>query len=84
MPQRSRALARVMPPFRARPMLQDPFDPEAIRQSLKKQGIAEMRTVAMPEAVQREYTAEGPQIVLTDAYAPVDNLMAVTFLNRNK
>jgi spermidine synthase/MFS family permease len=59
-----------------------PFDREGLRQALKRQGVEEARTVAMPEQAQDEYTAKEPHIVLTDAYAPVDNLMAATFRNR--
>ena len=53
-----------------------PFDPEALRQSLKRQGIENIKTIAMPESEQDKYVAKEPPIVLTDAYAPVDNLMA--------
>jgi spermidine synthase len=59
-----------------------PFDREALTQSLKRQGVDETLTIAMPEQTQDEYIAKNPQIILTDAYAPVDNLMAVTFRNR--
>jgi PleD family two-component response regulator len=59
-----------------------PFDRQALQQSLKRQGVDETLTIAMPEQLQDEYIAKQPQIILTDAYAPVDNLMAVTFRNR--
>jgi spermidine synthase len=59
-----------------------PFDREGLRQALKRQGVEEARTVAMPEQQQDAYIAKQPQLILTDAYAPVDNLMAVTFRNR--
>jgi spermidine synthase/MFS family permease len=59
-----------------------PFDREGLRQALKRQGIEEARTVAMPEQAQDEYISKKPHIILTDSYAPVDNLMAVTFRNR--
>lgn len=59
-----------------------PFDREALKQSLKRQGVDETLTIAMPEQLQDEYTAQKRQIILTDAFAPVDNLMAVTFRNR--
>jgi spermidine synthase/MFS family permease len=59
-----------------------PFDPEAMRQSLKRQKIEEMRTVVMPDEELKAYIAKGLPVVLTDAYAPVDNLMAVTFRKR--
>jgi hypothetical protein len=36
----------------------------------------------MPAAGLDAYLAAGPQIVLTDAYAPVDNLISAVFRNR--
>jgi spermidine synthase/MFS family permease len=59
-----------------------PFDREGLRQALKRQGVEETRTVAMPTEQQDAYIAKQPHLILTDAYAPVDNLMAVTFRNR--
>ena len=59
-----------------------PFDREGLRQALKRQGVEEARTVAMPDDQQDAYIDKKPHIILTDAYAPVDNLMAVTFRNR--
>src|SRR5439155_1909688 len=46
-----------------------PIDREALRQALKRQGVEEARTVAMPDDQQDAYIDKKPHIILTDAYA---------------
>ena len=58
------------------------IDLEDMRRALRGQGV-EMRTMAQPDDELRAYVAEGPQIVLTDQYAPVDNLISILFRSRN-
>jgi hypothetical protein len=36
----------------------------------------------MPADLLEQYIAQGPPIVLTDEYAPVDNLIAILFRSR--
>jgi predicted membrane-bound spermidine synthase len=45
-------------------------------------GGATVRTTEMPADLLDQYVAAGPQIVLTDEYAPVDNLIAILFRSR--
>lgn len=59
-----------------------PIDLADMRSALRQQGV-EMRTVAQPDEELRAYVAQGPQIVLTDQYAPVDNLISILFRSRN-
>ncbi|MBI4493491.1 MAG: fused MFS/spermidine synthase [Chloroflexi bacterium] len=59
------------------------LDLEAMRQALRSQGVDPMRTVAQPDDELRAYVDAGPQIVLTDQYAPVDNLISTLFARRN-
>lgn len=58
------------------------IDLEEMRRALRGQGV-EMRTMAQPDDELRAYVAEGPQIVLIDQYAPVDNLISMLFRSRN-
>jgi spermidine synthase len=59
------------------------IDLDQMRQLLQAEGQGPMRSVALePERLQA-YLANGPQIVLTDQYAPVDNLIAPLFTRRN-
>lgn len=58
------------------------IDLEEMKQVLQSQGISEMRTVAQPQDQTRAYVDSGPQIVLTDQYAPVDNLISILFRSR--
>jgi hypothetical protein len=39
--------------------------------------------VAQPVDEMRAYVADGPPIILTDQYAPVDNLISILFSRRN-
>ncbi|MCC7107188.1 MAG: fused MFS/spermidine synthase [Chloroflexi bacterium] len=58
------------------------LDLEQMRQVLSDQGVGPMRTTQLePERLQA-YVAEGPRIILTDQYAPVDNLIAILFQSR--
>lgn len=47
----------------------------AIRQALQRQGAEPMRSNELGHTELRAYVKRGPQIVLTDQYAPVDNLL---------
>jgi spermidine synthase len=60
-----------------------PLDLEAVRAALQRQGVAQMNTIAQPHDQTLAYVADGPQIVLTDQYAPVDNLIAALFRSRD-
>jgi predicted membrane-bound spermidine synthase len=57
------------------------IDVAALQQRLGAGG-AQVRTAEMPGALLDQYVAAGPQIVLTDEYAPVDNLIAILFRSR--
>ena len=59
-----------------------PFDLEELRAAARARG-ATARTVAQPVDEMRAYVADGPPIVLTDQYAPVDNLISILFSRRN-
>ncbi|MFN8521559.1 MAG: fused MFS/spermidine synthase [Chloroflexota bacterium] len=60
-----------------------PIDPAELRAVLAKTGESAARIqILEPERLQA-YIDEGSQVVLTDAYAPVDNLIAPLFLRRN-
>lgn len=59
-----------------------PLDLEAVRQAAQQRG-AIARTVAQPVDDLHAYVAAGPPIVLTDQYAPVDNLISILFARRN-
>jgi spermidine synthase len=58
------------------------IDLDDMRAVLQKQGVR-MQTIAQPDDDLRVYVAKDPQIVLTDEYAPVDNLISILFRNRN-
>lgn len=60
-----------------------PLDLDEMSQTLARRGAGPMRTVAQPREQLLAYIADGPQIVLTDQYAPVDNLIAALFRSRN-
>jgi hypothetical protein len=55
---------------------------EEMRQVLARQNVT-LRTMAQPIEQTRAYVAEGPPVVLTDQYAPVDNLISILFSRRN-
>ncbi|MCL5959962.1 MAG: fused MFS/spermidine synthase, partial [Chloroflexi bacterium] len=59
------------------------LDLDEMRQTLRSQGINQMRTVVQPDDQLRAYVDAGPQIVLSDQYAPVDNLISILFRSRN-
>jgi spermidine synthase len=59
-----------------------PIDLEKMRRDLAAAGHVGARTTAQPADELREYIAAGPQIVLTDEYAPVDNLISILFNQR--
>jgi spermidine synthase len=58
------------------------IDLERMRELLSAQGHGPMRTQMLEPERLRQYVLEGPQIVLTDQYAPVDNLIAPLFTRR--
>ncbi|MBI4318971.1 MAG: fused MFS/spermidine synthase [Chloroflexi bacterium] len=58
------------------------FDAEELQMALRSRGV-EMRTVAQPKEQLRAYVDVEPRIVLTDQYAPVDNLISILFRSRN-
>jgi hypothetical protein len=57
------------------------LDVARMREQLGRSG-AQVRTEEMPADQLDNYVAAGPQIVLTDEYAPVDNLIAILFRSR--
>ncbi|TAK20164.1 MAG: spermidine synthase [Chloroflexota bacterium] len=57
------------------------IDVEALRASYNARGV-QSRTVAMPGPLLDQYIADGPPIILSDEYAPVDNLIAILFRAR--
>ena len=57
-------------------------DLEALRSQLLEQGLPPVRTRQLAPERLDAYLAAGPQIVLTDQYAPVDNLIAPLFSRR--
>ena len=61
---------------------QDGIDLEALQTLLERDGLGPSRTLRLAPERLRAYLAEGSQIVLTDQYAPVDNLIAPLFTRR--
>jgi spermidine synthase len=61
---------------------QKPFDSTVLQTAVKRQTGADSRTVMMPPQQLDAYLAGGSPVVLTDTYAPVDNLIAIVFRNR--
>lgn len=61
---------------------QKPFDQTALANAVQKQTKSESRTRIMPADELDAYLAAGPPIILTDTYAPVDNLISVIFRMR--
>jgi spermidine synthase len=58
------------------------IDLDRMRELLRAQGSGQMRALMLaPERLQA-YLDEGPQVILTDQYAPVDNLIAPLFTRR--
>lgn len=61
-----------------------PFDVEKVRAAAMAAGVEKPRAAALtPEAIQA-YLDYAPAILLTDAYAPVDRLLAQLFLLREE
>ena len=59
--------------------LPEPFDAAKMQTTLARQGIAEMKTKMMPAKMLDSFLARTRPVLLTDDYAPVDNLIADTF-----
>jgi len=59
-----------------------PVDYAALKAVLEKQGITEMKTTVMPAEKLTAYLEAAGPVLLTDDYAPVDNLIAETFRRR--
>ena len=59
-----------------------PFDRNALASALRGQGIDRVSTTVLPDERLRAYVATGPQVVLADRYAPVDNLIIPLFRRR--
>ncbi|MBI2955184.1 MAG: fused MFS/spermidine synthase [Chloroflexi bacterium] len=59
------------------------LDLEEMRDALRGQEYTGIRTVVQPDDQLRAYVNGGPPIVLTDQYAPVDNLISLLFRSRN-
>lgn len=58
---------------------QSPLDLPALDAAVKKQTGKAPVTIAMPAGELDAYLAAGPPIILTDTFAPVDNLIAIVF-----
>ena len=58
------------------------LDLEVVRSYLQSVGVRPMRTQMLAPARLRAYVDQGPQIILTDQFAPVDNLIAPLFTGR--
>ena len=86
-----------IPPVKDREWLRNPIDafvlakleargwkpsPPVERRQFLRRLYADVLGLPPTPAAQDAYLDKGLNIVLTDAYAPVDNLMAVTFRNR--
>ena len=56
-----------------------PFDRDALAAAVERQKAGPTKTVAMPPDELRAYLDRKPAPVLTDAYAPVDNLISFVF-----
>ncbi|MCC6627519.1 MAG: fused MFS/spermidine synthase [Chloroflexi bacterium] len=59
-----------------------PLDLDEVGRATRAHGQAP-RLVAQPLDELAAYVADGPQIILTDQYAPVDNLISILFSRRN-
>src|SRR5262249_47817821 len=62
---------------------QDGLDVDRLRTQLGADG-SDVRCTVMPPELLDQYIEQGPQIVLTDEYAPVDNLIAILFRSRGE
>jgi spermidine synthase len=56
-----------------------PLDLDALHATLKRQGVAEEYSHRLPPGELERLLSKYPAVVLTDQYAPVDNLMADVF-----
>jgi spermidine synthase len=61
-----------------------PFDRAALAAAVDRQKAGPATTIAMPEGELQAYLDRRPAPVLTDAYAPVDNLISVVFRKREE
>jgi len=61
---------------------QRPLDRDELARAVRDQGRAAPRTIALPDDQLRAYVNAGRPIVLTDRYAPVDNLISPLFSRR--
>ena len=59
-----------------------PLDLDAVQRALRAQGATSVGMVALPDDQLRAYVDDGPPVVLTDQYAPVDNLIVPLFARR--
>jgi spermidine synthase len=59
-----------------------PFDPAVLQAAVKRQTSVDSTTIMMPPHELDAYLAGGSPVVLTDVYAPVDNLIAIVFRKR--
>jgi spermidine synthase len=60
-----------------------PLDLNELQQAMRAQGVGQAQTIALADDQLRAYVDAGPQIVLTDQYAPVDNLISILFRHRD-
>lgn len=61
-----------------------PMELERLPELLRGLGIEQPRTGRVPRAEIDAYLAAGPALLLTDDFAPVDNLLAELFLLREQ
>ncbi len=59
-----------------------PVDLPAMAEAVRVRGGGPLQTAVQPEALTEEYVRRGRDIVLTDAYAPVDNLFCIVSRKR--
>jgi spermidine synthase len=59
-----------------------PLDLEAVARTWATRGGAGSAIAVLPDAELDAYLAAGPPIILTDQYAPVDNLISILFRRR--
>jgi len=62
----------------------EPFTRDALREKLDKMGEKKAWTRQIPDEVLKRELAKGKKIILTDQFAPVDNLMAEVFSRREQ
>jgi hypothetical protein len=61
-----------------------PLDVGAMAKAVAARGGGPLKTAVQPTELTNAYVAKEPHVVLTDAYAPVDNLIAKVFRDRDK